>query len=92
MTFETLLAQVIEVLQREGRVSYRALQRRFDLDDAYLEDLKVELIEAKQLARDANGRILVWAGNAATTTTPAIAHEETAGPSPAPTPTGGGRH
>ena len=41
MTFEALLAQVIEVLQREERVSYRALQRRFDLDDAYLEDLKV---------------------------------------------------
>ena len=29
MTFEELLAHVIEVLQREGRISYRALQRRF---------------------------------------------------------------
>ena len=61
MTFEEILAQVIEVLQREERVSYRALQRRFDLDDAYLDGVKVELIEAKQLARDENGRILVWA-------------------------------
>src|SRR5262245_22377203 len=59
MTFEELLAQVIKVLQREGRISYRALQRRFDLDDAYLDDVKVELIEAKQLARDENGRILL---------------------------------
>jgi hypothetical protein len=41
MTFDEILAQVIEVLQREGRVSYRALQRRFDLYDAYLDDLKV---------------------------------------------------
>ena len=64
MTFEEVLAHVIEVLQREGRISYRALQRRFDLDDAYLEDVKVELIEAKQLAHDEKGRILVWAGNA----------------------------
>jgi TOMM system kinase/cyclase fusion protein len=38
------------------------LKRRFQLDDAYLEDLKVELIEAQQLACDENGRILVWAG------------------------------
>ena len=66
MTFEELLAQVIEVLQREGRISYRALQRRFDLDEAYLEDLKVELIEAKQLAVDENGRILMWTGKAET--------------------------
>jgi hypothetical protein len=30
MTFEELLAQVLDVLQREGRVSYRALKRRFN--------------------------------------------------------------
>ena len=75
MTFEELLAHVIEVLQREGRISYRALQRRFDLDDAYLDDVKVELIEAKQLARDENGRILVWAAPAATTALPPTAQE-----------------
>ena len=75
MTFEELLAHVIAVLQREGRISYRALQRRFDLDDAYLDDVKVELIEAKQLARDENGRILVWAAQAATTAPPPIAQE-----------------
>jgi hypothetical protein len=75
MTFEELLAHVIAVLQREGRISYRALQRRFDLDDAYLDDVKVELIEAKQLARDENGRILVWAEQAATTAAPPITQE-----------------
>src|SRR5207247_1169347 len=46
----------------QGRISYGALKRRFGLEDAYLEDLKIELIEAQQLARDENGRILVWAG------------------------------
>ncbi|HEY7496366.1 MAG TPA: adenylate/guanylate cyclase domain-containing protein, partial [Candidatus Tectomicrobia bacterium] len=75
MTFEELLAHVIAVLQREKRISYRALQRRFDLDDAYLDDVKVELIEAKQLARDENGRILVWEAQVATTEPPPTAQE-----------------
>jgi TOMM system kinase/cyclase fusion protein len=83
MTFEETLAQVIKVLQREGRVSYRALQRRFDLDAAYLEDLKVELIEAKQLASDENGRILVWAEQAVTMAPPTTAQEEPPGSLPA---------
>ena len=38
MTFDEVLAQVLELLQRERRVSYRALKRRFDLDDEYLAD------------------------------------------------------
>ena len=62
MTFDEILTQVIELLQREGRVSYRALKRRFDLDDEYLEDLKAEIIEAKQLAVDEDGKVLVWTG------------------------------
>ena len=65
MEFEAVLEQTIALLQRQGRISYGALKRRFQLDDAYLEDLKVELIEAQQLARDENGRILVWAGETA---------------------------
>jgi class 3 adenylate cyclase/tetratricopeptide (TPR) repeat protein len=83
MTFEEILAQVIAVLQREGRISYRALQRRFDLDDTYLEDVKVELIEAKQLASDENGRILVWTGNAIPTSALTITQEEPPGSLPA---------
>src|SRR6266540_6644926 len=62
MTFDDLLAQVLDLLQRQGRVSYRALKRRFDLDDEYLEDLKAELIEAQQVAIDEQGRVLVWKG------------------------------
>jgi hypothetical protein len=41
MTFDEILDQVITLLQRQGRVSYRALKRRFDLDEDYLEDVKV---------------------------------------------------
>jgi TOMM system kinase/cyclase fusion protein len=62
MEFEAVLEQTIALLQRQGRISYGALKRRFQLDDTYLEDLKVELIEAQRLAYDENGRILVWAG------------------------------
>src|SRR5438128_1561803 len=65
MTFDEVLAQVLELLQREGRVSYRALKRRFGLDEAYLEDLKEEIIAAKQLAIDEGGRVLVWTGTPA---------------------------
>src|SRR5438046_4150499 len=65
MEFEAVLEHTIALLQRPGRISYGALKRRFQLDDAYLEDLKVELSEAQHLARDENGRILVWAGEPA---------------------------
>jgi len=67
VTFEETLAQVVEVLRRERRVSYRALRRRFGLDEEYLEDLKVEIIQAKQLATDEDDTILVWTGEATPT-------------------------
>jgi class 3 adenylate cyclase len=62
MDYDELVAKVIELLQREQRVPYRSLKRRFDLDDDYIEDLKIDLIEAKRLAIDENDRILVWIG------------------------------
>src|SRR5215470_6580872 len=65
MDYEELVAKVIELLQREKRAPYRALKRRFDLDEEYIEDLKIDLIEAKRLAVDENDRILVWVGEQA---------------------------
>src|SRR5215510_866059 len=62
MKFSEVVAQTIAWLQHERRVSYRALQREFELDDEFLEDLKVEIIEAKRLAIDENGKVLVWTG------------------------------
>ena len=62
MAFDELLTQVLELLRRDGRVSYRALKRRFDLDEEYLEDLKAEIIQAKKLAVDEDGAVLVWTG------------------------------
>ena len=64
MSFYELLEQVIDRLRREGRMSYRALKRQFDLDDQLLEDLKYEIIKVKQLAVDQKGEILIWTGQA----------------------------
>src|SRR5215467_5148391 len=64
MTFEEVLDQALEMLRRRGRVTYRALQRQFGLDDAYLADVKAEIIEAQRLAVDENGTVLVWTGGA----------------------------
>jgi predicted ATPase/class 3 adenylate cyclase len=64
MTFEEVLVQVTELLQHQGRISYGALKRRFGVDDAYLQDLKDELIGAQRVALDEGGKILVWAGAA----------------------------
>jgi class 3 adenylate cyclase/predicted ATPase len=62
MTFDEVLAQIIDLLKRQGRVSYSALKRRFDLDEDYLNDLKDELLYVHPV-RDDEGRGLVWTGN-----------------------------
>jgi class 3 adenylate cyclase/tetratricopeptide (TPR) repeat protein len=66
MTFEEILDQAVAMLERRGRVTYRALKRQFNLDDDALDDLKVELIEAQQVAIDEGGTVLVWTGGPAT--------------------------
>jgi class 3 adenylate cyclase len=63
MKFSEVVAQTLAWLQREGRVSYRALKLEFDLDDDVLDALKEEIIDAKRLAVDENGKVLVWTGN-----------------------------
>src|SRR5262249_70054 len=63
--FSALVEQVLELLQRQGRVSYRALKREFELDDDYIEDLKEEIIKARRLAIDEDDAVLVWTGKGA---------------------------
>jgi len=62
MTFDEVLDQVRKLLQQRGRVTYRALKRRFDLDDEYLEDIKGELVKAEGVATEEDGDVLVWIG------------------------------
>jgi class 3 adenylate cyclase/tetratricopeptide (TPR) repeat protein len=86
MTFEEILDQAIAMLQRRERVTYRALKRQFDLDDAFLDDLKEELIYGQQLAVDEDGKVLVWTGGAsgASTPSPPAAPSPATAPQPAP--------
>ncbi|MGE0825311.1 MAG: adenylate/guanylate cyclase domain-containing protein [Candidatus Binatia bacterium] len=63
MSFDDVLDQVRELLQSKGRVAYRALKLRFQLDDEYLEGIKDELIDAERVAVDEDGKVLVWVGS-----------------------------
>ena len=59
MGFYEILDQVVDLLRRRGRVTYRALQREFQLDEDALNDLKDELLYAHPEVRDDAGRGLV---------------------------------
>jgi hypothetical protein len=52
------------MLQRRGRVTYRALKLQFRLDDDHLEALKDELLYAHPQVVEDDGRGLVWTGEA----------------------------
>jgi len=62
MEFYDVVAQVLNLLQRQGRVSYRALKRQFSIDDDYIEDLKEELLYAHESAVQADDRGFTWTG------------------------------
>jgi class 3 adenylate cyclase/predicted ATPase len=62
MDFYAVLDQVLALLRQRGRVSYRALQRQFDLDAPALADLKDALLFAEPRVVDEEGRGLVWTG------------------------------
>src|SRR5262249_44095623 len=66
MTFYEMLEQVIALLQRHGRLSYRALKVQFELDEDCLDLLKEELIDIQHVARDQDARMLVWTGGTET--------------------------
>jgi hypothetical protein len=56
--FSEVVNQASALLHSKSRITYHALKREYDLDDAALEDLKEELIEAERVAIDENGKIL----------------------------------
>jgi class 3 adenylate cyclase len=86
MDYDAVLEQAIALLQREQRLSYRVLKRRLQVDDEMLEDLKEDLIYAKQLAVDEEGKVLVWAGGAGVGAMPAAPAAEPARPPRSYTP------
>ena len=52
VNFEQCLIETLAMLRRQQRVSYRALKRQFGVDDAFVEDLKAEIVEVLELAVD----------------------------------------
>src|SRR5215475_10487033 len=70
MTFEEMLDQALAMLQRRGRVTYRALRLQFGLDVDHLEALKDELLYAHPHVVADDGRGLIWTGEARSTPTP----------------------
>ena len=66
MDFYTILDQIIALLRQRQRVTYRALQCQFHLDEAALNDLKAELLYVYPQVREDAGRGLVWSGDTAT--------------------------
>src|SRR5215475_13824289 len=78
MTFDDVLTQIIDLLKRQGRVSYPALKVRFSLNDEYLEALKAELLYVHPV-RDDDGRGLLWTGDT-------VSGQEVAALSSQPTP------
>ncbi len=64
MTFQEVLAKVVDWLQHSERVSYRAIKRQFELDDEYLDDLKEAILFAHPQVVDEEARGLVWTNEA----------------------------
>ena len=62
MDFYAILDQIIALLQSRRRVTYGALKIQFQLADDQLQVVKEELIDAQQVARDEEGKLLVWIG------------------------------
>ena len=60
MDFYEMLDRVLILLHQHGRASYRALKRQFDVDDAYLEDLKNELLYTQSDVVEDGDRGLIW--------------------------------
>jgi TOMM system kinase/cyclase fusion protein len=71
MDYDAVVTQALTLLQREQRLSYRVLKLRLQLDDDTLEALKEDLIYAKKLAADEDGRVLVWTGGTSSAPTTA---------------------
>src|SRR5215468_7772082 len=67
MDFVALVDQVIALLRQRGRVTYRTLQRQFQLDADALADLLAELRYAYQDEIHEEEQGVMWAGGAHST-------------------------
>jgi class 3 adenylate cyclase len=70
--FHAVLPDVMGLLQRERRVTYRRLTYVFGLNEVLLEDLREELV-LRRVAIDEAGKVLVWTGEVPPVVPPAMA-------------------
>jgi class 3 adenylate cyclase len=70
MSFIARLQRAREILEQQGRLSTRALERELGIGGTELDEIIDELVEVQQAARR-EGRILVWA-SASPLTTPRV--------------------
>jgi hypothetical protein len=66
MRFFQILAGVTWLLRHRKLISYEALRQEFQLDDAGLEALRIELIQIERVAVDQEGKFLAWSGEGST--------------------------
>ena len=60
MKFSDIVKEASTLVEESGRITYRALQREFALDEETLEDLKAELLYSRPQIVDDEGRGLIW--------------------------------
>jgi class 3 adenylate cyclase/predicted ATPase len=65
MDLYEVIDHVASLLQQRGRLTYRTLKLQFHLDEEQLAALTEELIDGQRIARDENGKVLVWVGEGA---------------------------
>ena len=71
MKFSEIIDQAGALIQRKGRITYRALTLEFDLSEEQLDVLKEELLYSHPQVVDDAGRGLVWNGEAQRPAAPA---------------------
>ena len=64
MDFLEVVEQARALSECKGRVAYRTLRLQFQLIEEQLGGLKARLVDAKGVAVDEDGKILVWIGAA----------------------------
>src|SRR5262245_52780814 len=62
--FGKILKSILWRLVTEEQISYQSIARDYSLDEQGIEDVRRFLIRNKALARDLDGRFLVWAPSA----------------------------
>lgn len=69
--FHAVLPVLTELLQREGRITYRELKHIFGLNDVLMEEIR-KALALKRLAVDEDGEVLVWTGETQPAVQPAM--------------------